>query len=213
MTSQRCQIHSSFKNWPKQFFDWLISFFSILILSPLFLISWPILYFFNGRPIIFKQKRLGKNAQSFTIYKLRSMVNNAETLRNRQQKKYESLNYAPKPMFKIADDPRFTKIGRWLSHAGLDELPQLINVLKGEMTLVGPRPLPNKEVLTLKKLKPDWFAWRQSVKPGIFSLWTLDDRRHQSLKIWQELEKETLKLNLWQQYYLIGQVLLKQLKK
>jgi lipopolysaccharide/colanic/teichoic acid biosynthesis glycosyltransferase len=74
-------------------------------------------------------------------------------------------------MFKISNDPRFVKFGKFLSHTGLDELPQLVNVIKGEMSLVGPRPLPVAEANSLKIIDVDWYFWRHQVKPGLFSLW------------------------------------------
>jgi lipopolysaccharide/colanic/teichoic acid biosynthesis glycosyltransferase len=141
------------------------------------------------------------------------MVKNAELLRSKNQKHFAELNYAPAPMFKIKNDPRFLKIGKFLSHSGLDELPQLINILKGQMSLVGPRPLPTNEAQTLKKIDPDWYFWRHQVKPGLFSLWVLNNERHKNLEAWRGLEKKTLALNLKQQYFLIFQIIWSQLLK
>ena len=141
------------------------------------------------------------------------MVKNAEALRSKNIKQLSSLNYAPQPMFKIDEDPRFIKFGKFLSHSGLDELPQLINIIKGDMSLVGPRPLPTDEANKLKKIDPNWYLWRHQVKPGLFSLWVLDNQRHQSLQAWKKLEKETLLLNLAQQNLLIIQIIKAQLKK
>jgi len=205
--------HPSFFSWQKRLIDLTLSSLGLLILTPIYFLTWPILLLLHGRPIIFKQKRIGQNGQVFTIYKLRTMVKNAEMWRGREKKRFAQLNYAPAPMFKIANDPRFTKIGHWLSRTGLDELPQLINIFKGEMSFVGPRPLPKKEALALKTLKPVWFEWRHRVKPGIFSVWTLDDRRHQSLKVWQTLDQQTLALSLLKQFQLMIKIALKQIKK
>lgn len=166
-----------------------------------------------GSPIIFKQKRTGKNGKVFTIYKFRTMVKNAELIRAKDRTKLAKLNYAPLPMFKIGDDPRFIKFGRFLSRGGLDELPQLINIVRGEMSLIGPRPLPVTEANSLKKIDYNWYIWRHQVKPGLFSLWVLDDKRHQDLKTWKKLERETLKLNLAQQYLLIFKVIFLQLQR
>ena len=123
------------------------------------------------------------------MYKFRTMVNNAEAL----QEDLASKNIAPKPMFKIVKDPRFTQIGYFLSQSGLDELPQLLNVFKGEMSLVGPRPLPVKEAKMLLRVDPDW-AWRFSVKPGLFSYWVLSSKKYHSLEAWKKLEWKTIQV-------------------
>ncbi len=156
----------------------------LLAAAPIMLVIALLIFIKSGSPIIFKQKRAGKDKQPFVMYKFRTMIKGAEKLKN----KYRHLNQAPRPMFKIFEDPRFTKLGKWLSQIGLDELPQLINVVKGEMSLVGPRPLPMREA---KQTPANW-AWRYNVKPGLFSKWTLDSKRHSSQKQWQELERATL---------------------
>lgn len=144
-----------------------------------------IIYFSVGSPVFFKQKRLRQKTKTFTIYKFRTMVKNAQLIR----KKYQKLNQAPAPMFKIDNDPRFVGIGKFLSRTGLDELPQLINIIKGEMSFVGPRPLPVTEA---RKLSKAW-QFRYQVKPGIFSFWANSPERNQSLSKWKSLEIETLK--------------------
>lgn len=113
------------------------------------------------------------------------MKNGAEKQRNKLLK----LNQAPWPMFKVYNDPRYTKIGKFLSMSGIDELPQLWNILKGEMSVVGPRPLPVGEA---KLLGADW-DFRYKVRPGIISEWAINPKRYQSLAKWKELEKETMK--------------------
>jgi len=205
-------IHQSFYSRLKRYFDLFLTLLILSISLPIFIILWPLLLWQIGCPIIFKQKRTGKNGKIFTIYKLRTMVKNAEELRSKNQTKFSELNYAPEPMFKVYNDPRFIKFGRFLSQTGLDELPQIINIIKGDMSLVGPRPLPVKEANRLNKIDANWYLWRHQVKSGLFSLWVLDDKRHQNLKIWKKLEKETLKLNLFKQYLLIIKIVLSQLK-
>lgn len=206
-------IHKSFFGHSKEVIDFLLTIFILILISPLIIISFPFLLWQIGRPIIFKQKRTGKGAQNFELYKLRTMVKNAELLRSKNQKQFAKLNYAPTPMFKIKNDPRFLKIGKFLSHSGLDELPQLINVLKGQMSLVGPRPLPINEAQTLKKIDHEWYFWRHQIKPGLFSLWVLNNERHKNLEAWKGLEKDTLALNLKQQYLLIFKIIWSQLLK
>lgn len=182
------QYHNSQQ---KRIFDIIVALVLILLLIPIFVIGYPILILLIGSPIIFRQKRVGRNKQPFLVYKIRTMHKNAE----KQQKKLASQNEAPYPMFKIDHDPRFNKIGRALSKLGLDELPQLINILKGEMSFVGPRPLPLHEA---EQLDPTW-DFRYEVRPGLLSIWALSPKRHQSLTAWKKLEKETLKIDNVQQ--------------
>ncbi|MFA5770294.1 MAG: sugar transferase [Patescibacteria group bacterium] len=135
--------------------------------------------------IFFKQKRLGKDKKPFFIYKFRTMVKDAENLKY----KIQNLNEADGPVFKINDDPRYTKIGRFLAHSGLDEIPQLINVIKGEMAFVGPRPLPVEEANKV----PKKYNKRFSVLPGITSLWVVRGAGHSSFKKWMEDDLEYIK--------------------
>lgn len=121
---------------------------------------------------------MGKDHRPFWIYKIRTMIDNAENLKS----KIEKLNESDGPVFKIYNDPRYTKIGKFLSHTGLDELPQIINVIKGEMAFVGPRPLPIAEA----KLIPKKYQGRFSVLPGITSPWVLQGAHKLSFKKWME---------------------------
>lgn len=131
-----------------------------------------------GFPILYQQQRVGKRGKVFNLYKFRTMVKNADNLKA----KYSDLNQASGPVFKVHDDPRFTKLGKFLSHTGLDELPQLFNVLKGEMALIGPRPLP---VIEAKELK-SWQKQRQAVKPGVISPWILNGYHSQAFNAWMK---------------------------
>jgi lipopolysaccharide/colanic/teichoic acid biosynthesis glycosyltransferase len=162
-----------------------MSFIGFFILFPLFVIFYPFFIIIAKRPIIFKQKRMGKNKKSFTIYKIRTMKAGSEKKRN----KLEEINIAPYPMFKAKNDPRFHAFGKTLSKFGIDEFPQLLNILKGEMSFVGPRPLPVNEA---RLLDSSW-DFRYKVKPGILSEWALSKNRYKSLKNWKKLEKETIK--------------------
>lgn len=134
----------------------------------------------SGSPVIFCQKRIGKNGKPFTMYKFRTMQNGAED----KKKLYVSGNESDGPTFKIWNDPRFTPIGKFLSHTGLDELPQLWNVLKGEMALIGPRPLPVSEA---KKLK-SWMREREKVLPGIISPAILAGDYHKDFTKWMKVD-------------------------
>jgi exopolysaccharide biosynthesis polyprenyl glycosylphosphotransferase len=166
-------------------FKWAISFISsFLILSIWFpvmiLISIAIKLDSRG-PVIFKQMRVGLRGRTFYMYKFRTMVQNAEKLRNQLEHK----NEVDGPVFKIKDDPRITRIGRILRKTGLDELPQFINILKGDMSLVGPRPPIPEEV---KKYK-SWQLRRLSMKPGLTCIWQIMPNRNQiSFEDWMKLD-------------------------
>ena len=139
----------------------------------------------TGLPIFYLQARIGLRGKRFTLIKFRTMEVGADVL----QKKYQHMNTASGPAFKIHDDPRFTPIGRFLSHTGLDELPQLYNVLRGEMALIGPRPLPVSEA---KLLKP-WMRKRQDVLPGIISPWILDGYHKRTFTQWMKSDIEYIR--------------------
>ncbi len=122
------------------------------------------------------------------------------TTAEHEKARLQHKNEAPFPMFKMKNDPRFTKIGKVLSFTGLDELPQLFNIFRGEMSLVGPRPLPVSEA---NKLNRDW-QFRYKMRPGIFSHWALAPHRYSSLESWRRLEKEQLMYgSLWGEITLI----------
>lgn len=143
-------------------------------------------------PIFFRQKRSGLNGRPFTMYKFRSMETNAE------QRKHEiaSMNEMSGPVFKVTNDPRITPIGRWLRKFSIDECPQLLNVLRGEMSLVGPRPLPVEEVRRFDDLA---HRRRLSVKPGLTCLWQVSGRSNvNDFKDWVRLDLEYIdNWSLW----------------
>jgi lipopolysaccharide/colanic/teichoic acid biosynthesis glycosyltransferase len=206
----------------KRAFNLIAAVLIMLAIAPFAILAYPFLMFFIGKPVIFKQERIGQNGQKFTLYKLRSMRKNAQSSR----KKYLGKNEAPAPMFKITEDPRFLKkeikilgfkkplvikIGQFLSRSGLDETPQLFNIIKGEMNFMGPRPLPTIEALALKEIDPSWYKWRHSVKPGVFSLWAADPVHNKSFTYWKKLEKESLKMDFTDKTLIILKIVLKQL--
>ncbi|MCX7865842.1 sugar transferase [Limisphaera sp. VF-2] len=135
-------------------------------------------------PVLFRQQRAGLNGRPFTMYKFRSMVTNAEQLKH----ELEQLNEMSGPVFKLTNDPRVTPIGRFLRRYSIDELPQLINVLRGEMSLVGPRPLPLDEVARFDDVA---HRRRLSVKPGLTCLWQISGRSElRDFKEWVRLDLE-----------------------
>lgn len=133
-------------------------------------------------PVIFRQQRAGKHGKAFTMYKFRSMATDAEMRRA----ELEPFNQMQGPVFKVEDDPRITPFGRWLRRTSVDELPQLLNVLMGDMSLVGPRPLPIYEV---EKFEDTAQRRRLSVKPGITCLWQISGRNQvQDFSDWVKLD-------------------------
>ena len=143
-------------------------------------------------PVMFRQLRSGLNGAPFTIYKFRTMVTNAEQLKH----ELEAMNEMSGPVFKVSKDPRITPIGRILRRFSMDELPQLLNVLRGEMSLVGPRPLPVDEV---KRFNDIAHRRRLSVKPGITCLWQISGRNQISeFRDWVRLDLEYIdNWSLW----------------
>ncbi len=164
----------------KHAFDRIASLLLLMILSPLFLTISIFIKLTSKGPVLFRQKRVGLYGRNFTLYKFRSMVYNAEELRE----KYEHLNEARGPVFKICGDPRITKVGKFLRRTSLDELPQIVNVLSGRMSLVGPRPPIPQEVA-----KYSWSDRRRlSMKPGITGLWQVSGRSDIAFEDWMKLD-------------------------
>lgn len=164
----------------KRFLDLIISLCSVVILSPLFLLIAILIKATSKGPILYKQIRSGLNGRRFTCYKFRSMVVGADNKIN----EIEHLNIMTGPVFKVKNDPRLTKIGKILRKYSLDELPQLWNVVKGEMSLVGPRPPIPQEVHKYQK----WQRRRLSMKPGITCLWQVSGRNRVDFDTWMKLD-------------------------
>lgn len=143
-------------------------------------------------PVLFRQSRSGLNGAPFTIYKFRTMVTNAEQIKH----ELEAMNEMRGPVFKVTKDPRITPIGKWLRRFSIDELPQLFNVLWGEMSLVGPRPLPVDEIRRISDLA---HRRRLSVKPGLTCLWQVSGRNQiLDFKDWVRLDLEYIdNWSLW----------------
>jgi lipopolysaccharide/colanic/teichoic acid biosynthesis glycosyltransferase len=142
-------------------------------------------------PVLFVQKRLGFNKRRFDVYKFRTMAVDAE----KRMKEVEHLNEVSGPVFKIKNDPRVTPVGGFLRKTSIDELPQLLNVLKGDMSLVGPRPLPVRDYEGFNK---DWQRRRFSVRPGITCLWQINGRSSIPFEQWMELDLQYIdKWSLW----------------
>lgn len=158
----------------KRVFDIVASAIALVLLSPLFLFLAIKIHGEDGGPVFYSQIRIGKNEKPFRIYKFRSMVVNADQLK----KKLLTQNEVEGAMFKMHDDPRVTKIGKFIRAHSLDELPQLWNVLKGDMSLIGPRPPLPDEVAEYD----DWDKQRLLVKPGCSGLWQATSRNEADFK-------------------------------
>jgi exopolysaccharide biosynthesis polyprenyl glycosylphosphotransferase len=173
--------HNSFALGIKKIMDISISLLMIIVLSPVFFIIGVLIKLTSPGPIVFKQARVGLRGRHFNLFKFRTMVANAENIR----KDLGDKNEMDGPVFKIKDDPRVTKIGKFLRKSGIDELPQLFNVLKGEMSLIGPRPPLQSETLQYKR----WQLRRLSVKPGLSCFWQIKPERN-NIKFdkWMELD-------------------------
>jgi len=172
------------EGWPvviKRLVDIVISAAMSLLLLPVFLLTTLLIKLTSPGPVFFVQKRLGLNKRHFGIYKFRTMVVDAE----KRIKEIEHLNEVSGPVFKIKNDPRITPIGKFLRKTSIDELPQLFNVLKGDMSLVGPRPLPLRDY---EGFSEDWQRRRFSVRPGVTCLWQIGGRSSISFAQWMELD-------------------------
>ena len=165
----------------KRVIDVALGSFVLCAVSPIFLCIALAIKLTTPGPVFFVQERLGLSKRRFKIYKFRTMVQDAERL----MAKVEHLNQTQGPTFKLNNDPRVTKVGAILRKTSLDELPQLVNVLLGDMSLVGPRPLPLRDY---KGFSEDWHRRRFSVKPGITCLWQVTGRSSIGFDRWMELD-------------------------
>jgi len=174
----------------KRALDVVVSAFLLVVLSPLLVAVAVAIRLSSPGPALFMQRRVGMNKRTFDLYKFRSMYIDAEQRRDELAK----LNEMDGPVFKIRNDPRVTPLGRVIRLTSIDELPQLINVLSGQMSLVGPRPPLPQEV--------DRYEWlyrrRLSIKPGITCLWQISGRNHVSFKQWMEMDQRYIdNWSLW----------------
>lgn len=164
----------------KRALDIICSLLGLIVLSPVLLIVAILIKLESKGPVIFSQKRVGLNGEEFKMYKFRSMVQNAEELKEKLVKQNEMSG----PMFKIKEDPRVTKVGRFIRKTSIDEIPQLINILKGDMSLVGPRPSLPKEVAKFET----WMLDRLNVKPGLTCYWQVSGRNNIDFIEWMKLD-------------------------
>lgn len=174
--------------------DFTLAALCLLLLAPVFLVTSLAILVSMGHPVFFTQERAGLYGRRFRMLKFRTMQREAEAERDALL----SRNEMHGPVFKIAADPRITPLGRWLRKFSVDELPQLINVLLGSMSLVGPRPLPVREQQAMR----GWHRRRLSVKPGITGLWQVSGRNDIDFEEWMKLDlyyvdEWSLRLDTW----------------
>jgi exopolysaccharide biosynthesis polyprenyl glycosylphosphotransferase len=175
----------------KRVLDVVVASILLVLLAPLFLVVALLVRLTSPGPAFFTQERVGLNKRRFRMLKFRTMVADAE----RRMKDVEHLNEVSGPVFKIRNDPRVTRVGAVLRKTSVDELPQLVNVLKGDLSLVGPRPLPVRDYEGFDK---DWHRRRCSVRPGITCLWQIGGRSDVSFERWMELDMEYIdNWSLW----------------
>ena len=181
---------SDFYKFCKRGIDVIVAGVGLILLSPIITIVACAIKLTSKGPIFFLRKRVGKNGELFNMYKFRSMVVNAEELKEKLKHKNEMSG----PMFKMKDDPRVTKVGKFIRKTSLDELPQLWNVLKGDMSLVGPRPSLPKEVEQFDS----WMFKRLTVRPGLTCYWQVSGRNNIDFEDWMKLDvKYVEERNLW----------------
>jgi len=184
---------STAKEWElffKRLFDVAVSLFGILIGLPILLLTVIVIKSTSRGPVFFKQTRVGLNGRQFTLYKFRSMHVGAEMKR----KELEMQNEMVGPVFKMKRDPRITRIGKLMRKTSVDELPQLFNVLKGDMSIVGPRPPLPKEV----DMYETWQRRRLSMKPGLTCIWQVSGRNRVDFQRWMEMDLQYIdNFSLW----------------
>jgi exopolysaccharide biosynthesis polyprenyl glycosylphosphotransferase len=182
------------EGWPllvKRVLDITISLLLLVMLLPLFLVVAILIKLTSDGPIFFMQERVGRNKRRFRIHKFRTMIQNAEQM----MAQLEAINEVSGPVFKIKNDPRLTSIGKYLRRTSIDELPQLLNVLKGEMSLVGPRPMAVRD---FEGFSEDWQRRRFSIRPGITCLWQVNGRSSIPFHKWMELDMQYIQQwSLW----------------
>jgi exopolysaccharide biosynthesis polyprenyl glycosylphosphotransferase len=188
----RTTPETSWQGVAKQLMDFTGALFLLITLSWLFVILSILIKLTSPGPVFFRQQRSGLNGSPFTLYKFRTMGTNAEQLKH----ELEAMNEMSGPVFKVTNDPRVTPVGKFLRKYSLDELPQLYNVLRTEMSLVGPRPLPVDEVKRFDNLA---HRRRLSVKPGLTCLWQISGRNQiTDFKEWVRLDLEYIdNWSLW----------------
>jgi lipopolysaccharide/colanic/teichoic acid biosynthesis glycosyltransferase len=170
----------------KRLVDLLGASAALVVLGPLLLATAALIALVDGRPALFRQRRAGLDGRPFLIYKFRTMRAGADAERAALRVRNEVVGGAS---FKMTDDPRVTRLGRVMRRTSVDELPQLLNVIRGEMSIVGPRPHPFDDIAGYQ----EWHHGRFAMKPGITGLWQVSSRRDPDFDRWVELDLEYIR--------------------
>ena len=182
--------------WVKHFFDVLLSATALIVLSPLMLLTAICIKAEDGGPVFYSQLRAGKDGKTFRFYKFRSMYVDAD----QKLDNLRSRNESDGPTFKMCNDPRITKVGRVIRKLSIDELPQLVNVVAGEMSIVGPRPPLPEEIKSYTQEQ----MHRLDVKPGLTCFWQCSGRSDLSFDKWMELDMKYIReRSLWTDFKII----------
>lgn len=175
-----CSIEKIITLMARRLFDIVGALMALVIFSPALLIILVLIKLESRGPVIYRQKRCGKDGKEFYMLKFRSMIVNAHEMQHKLK------NEAEGSVFKVKNDPRITRVGKLLRRTSLDELPQIMNVLKGDMRLVGPRPLADEEM----SADLDWRQKRIEVKPGVTGLWQISSRDSNKFDDWVRYDIE-----------------------
>lgn len=162
----------------KRSVDIICSLIGLIVLMPILVVVSILIKIESKGHIVFSQDRVGKEGKIFRMYKFRSMISNAEELKEKLD------NERTGPMFKMRNDPRITRVGKFIRKTSIDELPQLVNILKGQMSIVGPRPSLPEEAKEFE----DWMMKRLSIKPGLTCYWQVDGRNDIGFIEWMKLD-------------------------
>jgi exopolysaccharide biosynthesis polyprenyl glycosylphosphotransferase len=197
--------HSSLLDgWPtmlKRALDVVVSLTLLVVLTPLLAAITLLIKLTSEGPVLFLQQRVGLNKRRFLMYKFRTMVPDAEKMLS----ELEAFNEVAGPVLKIRHDPRITPVGRILRRTSLDELPQLLNVLRGDMSLVGPRPLPVRDY---EGFNEDWQRRRFSIRPGITCLWQVHGRSNITFDQWMKLDLQYVdEWSIWLDMKILAQTI------
>ncbi len=195
-TGHRIQLKRIRYAYSKRLFDISFSIVLLLLAAPVFALVALGIKLTSRGPVLFKQVRVGRGGKHFVFYKFRSMCVDAEQMRQQ----LEHLNEADGPVFKIAHDPRITRFGAYIRKYSLDELPQFINIVKGDMSIVGPRPPLPCEV----GLYSETHLQRLAIRPGLTCFWQIRGRNNIRFEQWMELDMEYIEtMSFWQDLKII----------